>query len=199
VKQSNVLVLYYSRGGRTAALARHAARGVESAGAEARIRTVPPVAPATTTTIPPVPGDGPPYATIDDLIEADGLLLGSPTRFGNMAAPLKHFLDSTSELWLSGRLVDKPAGVFTSTSSAHGGQESTLLSMQLPLLHHGMVIVGVPYTEAALFETRTGGSPYGASHVATAWNTTLSDDEATVAKALGARVARLAQALASRR
>lgn len=199
MKQSNVLVLYYSRGGRTAALARHAARGVESAGAEARIRTVPPVAPATTTTIPPVPGDGPPYATIDDLIEADGLLLGSPTRFGNMAAPLKHFLDSTSELWLSGRLVDKPAGVFTSTSSAHGGQESTLLSMQLPLLHHGMVIVGVPYTEAALFETRTGGSPYGASHVATAWNTTLSDDEATVAKALGARVARLAQALASRR
>jgi len=199
VKQAIVLILYYSRGGRTAALARHAARGVESAGAEARIRTVPPVAPATTTTIPPVPGDGPPYATIDDLVEADGLLLGSPTRFGNMAAPLKHFLDSTSELWLSGRLVDKPAGVFTSTSSAHGGQESTLLSMQLPLLHHGMVIVGVPYTEAALFETRTGGSPYGASHVATAWNTTLSDDEATVAKALGARVARLAQALVSRR
>jgi NAD(P)H dehydrogenase (quinone) len=191
--------LYYSRGGRTAALARHAARGVESAGAQARLRTVPPVAPATTATIPPVPGDGPPYASIDDLVEADGLLLGSPTRFGNMAAPLKHFLDSTSELWLSGRLVDKPAGVFTSTSSAHGGQESTLLSMQLPLLHHGMVIVGVPYTEAALFETRTGGSPYGASHVATAWNTTLSDDEATVAKALGARVARLAQALATRR
>ena len=199
MKQTIVLILYYSRGGRTAALARHAARGVESAGAEARLRTVPPVAPATTATLPPVPGDGPPYATIDDLVEADGLLLGSPTRFGNMAAPLKHFLDSTSELWLSGRLVDKPAGVFTSTSSAHGGQESTLLSMQLPLLHHGMVIVGVPYTEAALFETRTGGSPYGASHVATAWNTTLSDDEATVAKALGARVARLAQALAARR
>jgi NAD(P)H dehydrogenase (quinone) len=199
VKQSVVLVLYYSRGGRTAALARHVARGVESAGAEARLRTVPPVAPATSATIPPVPDDGPPYATIDDLVEADGLLLGSPTRFGNMAAPLKHFLDSTSELWLSGRLVDKPAGVFTSTSSAHGGQESTLLSMQLPLLHHGMVIVGVPYTEAALFETRTGGSPYGASHVATAWNTSLSEDEVTVAKALGARVARLAQALATRR
>lgn len=194
-----VLILYYSRGGRTAALARHAARGVESAGAEARLRTVPPVAAATTATIPPVPDDGPPYATIGDLVEADGLLLGSPTRFGNMAAPLKHFLDSTSELWLAGRLVDKPAGVFTSTSSAHGGQESTLLSMQLPLLHHGMVIVGVPYTEAALFETRTGGSPYGASHVAAAWNTTLSDDEATVAKALGARVARFAQALAATR
>ena len=199
MKQPVVLILYYSRGGRTAALARHAARGVESAGAEARLRTVPPVAPATTVTLPPVPGEGPPYATIQDLVEADGLLLGSPTRFGNMAAPLKHFLDSTSELWLSGRLVDKPAGVFTSTSSAHGGQESTLLSMQLPLLHHGMLIVGVPYTETALFETRTGGSPYGASHLATAWNTTVSDDEATVAKALGARVARLAQALAARR
>jgi NAD(P)H dehydrogenase (quinone) len=199
VRQAIVLILYYSRGGRTAALARQAARGVESAGAEARLRTVPPVAAATATPLPPVPGDGPPYATIDDLVEADGLLLGSPTRFGNMAAPLKHFLDSTSELWLSGRLVDKPAGVFTSTSSAHGGQESTLLSMQLPLLHHGMVIVGVPFTEAALFETRTGGSPYGASHVATSWNTSLSDDEAVVAKALGARVARLAQALAARR
>jgi NAD(P)H dehydrogenase (quinone) len=153
---------------------------------------------ATATPLPAVPGDGPPYATIDDLLEADGLLLGSPTRFGNMAAPLKHFLDSTSELWLSGALVDKPAGVFTSTSSAHGGQESTLLSMQLPLLHHGMVIVGVPFTETALFETRTGGSPYGASHVATSWNTSLSDDEAVVAKALGARVARLAQALVAR-
>jgi NAD(P)H dehydrogenase (quinone) len=199
MRQALVLILYYSRGGRTAALARQAARGVESAGAVARLRTVPPVAAATATALPPVPDDGPPYAEIDDLLAADGLLLGSPTRFGNMAAPLKHFLDSTSELWLSGRLVDKPAGVFTSTSSAHGGQESTLLSMQLPLLHHGMVIVGVPYTEAALFETRTGGSPYGASHVATAWNTTLSDDEAAVAKALGARVARLAQTLAERR
>lgn len=199
MKQAIVLVLYYSRGGRTAALALQAARGVESAGAEARLRTVPPVTAATTTPLPPVPGDGPPYAEIDDLLAADGLLLGSPTRFGNMAAPLKHFLDSTSELWLSGRLVDKPAGVFTSTSSAHGGQESTLLSMQLPLLHHGMVIVGVPYTEAALFETRTGGSPYGASHVAAAWNTTLSDDETAVARALGARVARLAQVLAARR
>jgi len=198
MKQALILILYYSRSGRTAALARQAARGVESAGAVARLRTVPPVAAATTPVVPAVPDDGPPYVEIDDLLAADGLLLGSPTRFGNMAAPLKHFLDSTSELWLSGSLVDKPAGVFTSTSSAHGGQESTLLSMQLPLLHHGMVIVGVPYTEAALFATRTGGSPYGASHVATTWNTTLSPDEATVARALGARVARLAQALAAR-
>ena len=190
-----MLVLYYSRGGRTAALARQAARGIESAGGIARLRTVPPVAPTTTSAEPPVPLDGPPYAEIEDLVEADGLLLGSPTRFGNMAAPLKHFLDSTSELWLAGRLVDKPAGVFTATSSAHGGQESTLLSMLLPLLHHGMLIVGVPYTETALFDTKTGGSPYGASHLATPWNTTLSKDETTIARALGARVARLAALL----
>jgi len=189
---STILVLYYSRGGRTAALARHAARGVESAGATARIRTVPPVAATTTASDPPVPADGPPYAELADLVEADGLLLGSPTRFGNMAAPLKHFLDSTSELWLAGTLADRPAGVFTATSSAHGGQESTLLSMTLPLLHHGMLIVGVPYTEAALFDTRTGGSPYGATHLATPWNTALSKDEIAVASALGARVARIA-------
>jgi NAD(P)H dehydrogenase (quinone) len=194
-----VLVLYYSRGGRTAALARQAARGVESAGAIARVRTVPPVAATTTTAEPPVPGDGPPYAELADLAETDGLLLGSPTRFGNMAAPLKYFLDSTSELWLAGTLADKPAGVFTATSSAHGGQESTLLSMMLPLLHHGMLVVGVPYTETALFETRTGGSPYGASHLATGWNTSLSKDESDIAKALGARVARLAIQLAARR
>jgi len=199
VKQAQILVLYYSRGGRTAALARHAARGVESAGAVARLRTVPPVAATTTATLPPVPGEGPPYAELADLVETDGLLLGSPTRFGNMAAPLKHFLDSTSELWLKGTLVDKPAGVFTSSSSPHGGQESTLLSMQLPLLHHGMIIVGVPYTEAALFDSRTGGSPYGASHPAAPWNATLSTDEIEVAKALGARVARLAQSLAAAR
>ena len=192
---STILVLYYSRGGRTAALARHAARGVESAGAIARIRTVPPVSPTTTASDPPVPTDGPPYAELADLVEADGLLLGSPTRFGNMAAPLKHFLDSTSELWLAGTLADRPAGVFTATSSAHGGQESTLLSMTLPLLHHGMLIVGVPYTEAALFDTRTGGSPYGATHLATAWNTALSKDEIAVAHALGARVARIAMRL----
>jgi len=199
MKTPLILILYYSRGGRTAALARQAARGVESAGGIARLRTVPPVTATTTAVAPPVPPDGPPYAELGDLVEADGLLLGSPTRFGNMAAPLKHFLDSTSELWLSGRLVDKPAGVFTATSSPHGGQESTLLSMQLPLLHHGMLIVGVPYTETALFETRTGGSPYGASHLATPWNTALSQDENDVAKALGARVARIAQALAAAR
>ena len=196
---STILVLYYSRGGRTAALARHAARGVESAGAVARIRTVPPVATTTTASDPPVPNDGPPYAELADLVEADGLLLGSPTRFGNMAAPLKHFLDSTSELWLAGTLADRPAGVFTATSSAHGGQESTLLSMTLPLLHHGMLIVGVPYTEAALFDTRTGGSPYGATHLATAWNTALSKDEIAVAHALGARVARIAMRLRAAR
>jgi NAD(P)H dehydrogenase (quinone) len=199
VKQATVLVLYYSRGGRTAALARQAARGVESAGAVALLRTVPPVVAATTGDLPPVPADGPPYVELAELAEADGLLLGSPTRFGNMAAPLKHFLDSTSELWLSGRLKDKPAGVFTSSTSAHGGQESTLLSMQLPLLHHGMLIVGVPYTETALFDTRTGGSPYGATHLAAAWNTSLSAEESTVARVLGARVARIAQALADLR
>jgi NAD(P)H dehydrogenase (quinone) len=199
VTQPSILILYYSRGGRTAALARQAARGVESAGGFARLRTVPPVAPTTATATPPVPEDGAPYVEIEDLVTADGLLLGSPTRFGNMAAPLKHFLDSTSELWLKGTLVDKPAGVFTSTSSAHGGQESTLLSMQLPLLHHGMVVVGVPYTEASLFETRTGGSPYGATHLATAWNTALSKDENDVARFLGARVTRIARALAAAR
>jgi NAD(P)H dehydrogenase (quinone) len=196
---STILVLYYSRGGRTAALARQAARGVESAGAIARIRTVPPVTATTTASDPPIPQDGPPYAELSDLVEADGLLLGSPTRFGNMAAPLKHFLDSTSELWLAGTLADRPAGVFTTTSSAHGGQESTLLSMTLPLLHHGMLIVGVPYTETALFETRTGGSPYGATHLATSWNAALSKDEIAVAHALGARVARIAMRLRAAR
>jgi len=196
---TTVLVLYYSRGGRTASLARQAARGVESAGAIARVRTVPPVSATSETVDPPIPADGPPYVQLADLTETDGLLLGSPTRFGNMAAALKYFLDSTSELWLSGSLVDKPAGVFTATSSAHGGQESTLLSMMLPLLHHGMLVVGVPYTESALFETRTGGSPYGASHLATSWNTALSKHETEIAKALGARVARLASALKAER
>ncbi len=196
MKEPLILILYYSRSGRTAALARQAARGVEGAGGVARLRTVPPVTATTLAPTPAVPDEGPPYAELADLVAADGLLLGSPTRFGNMAAPLKHFLDSTSELWLAGRLVDKPAGVFTASSSPHGGQESTLLSMQLPLLHHGMLVVGVPYTEPALFETRTGGSPYGATHLGTAWNTTLSKDESEVARALGARVARLARALA---
>ena len=189
---ATVLVLYYSRGGRTAALARAAARGVEGAGAVAQLRTVPPVSPTTAAVDPAIPAEGPPYAELADLEAADGLLLGSPTRFGTMAAPLKHFLDSTSELWLAGKLANKPAGVLTSSSSAHGGQETTLLGMLLPLLHHGMLIVGVPYTETALFDTRTGGTPYGASHVAASWNPTLSKDETQIAKALGARVGRLA-------
>ena len=197
---AEILVLFYSRKGSTAELARQVARGVESVpGARARLRTVPQVSAVIERPEPPVPSEGPPYATHDDLRQCDGLVLGSPTRFGNMAAPLKHFLDSTSELWLSGQLKDKPAGVFTSSSSAHGGQESTLLSMHLPLLHHGMLIVGVPYTEPALFETRTGGSPYGATHLATPWNTALSAEESTVARVLGARVARIAQALAQLR
>jgi NAD(P)H dehydrogenase (quinone) len=193
---ATVLVLYYSRGARTAALAGHAARGVESAGAVARVRTVPPVSATTQTAEPPVPSDGPPYVELADLRECSGLLLGSPTRFGNMAAPLKHFLDSTSELWLAGALATKPAGVFTSSSTAHGGQETTLLSMMLPLLHHGMLIVGVPYTELALFDTRTGGSPYGASHVAADWNPALTKQEIEIARVLGARVARIAAKLA---
>jgi NAD(P)H dehydrogenase (quinone) len=194
---TTVLVLYYSRGGRTASLARQAARGVESAGAIARVRTVPAVSARCEAVDAEIPAEGPPYAGLADLSECDGLLLGSPTRFGNMAAPLKYFLDQTSELWLSGRLVDKPAGVFTSTSSAHGGQESTLLSMLLPLMHHGMLLVGIPYTEPALFDTRTGGSPYGASHVAASWNTALSKEETELAKVLGKRVAKLALQLKS--
>ena len=198
----DILVLYYSVGGSVKRMAELVASGIERVpGAAARVRTVPRVsAGLMDVTLPSsAPDSGPPYAELRDLEECAGLALGSPTRFGNMAAPLKHFLDSTSELWLSGALVDKPAGVFTSSSSPHGGQESTLLSMQLPLLHHGMIIVGVPYTETALFDTRTGGSPYGASHLATPWNTALSADEIEVAKALGARVARLAQSLAAAR
>jgi NAD(P)H dehydrogenase (quinone) len=148
-------------------------------------------------TAPAVPDDGPPYATLDDLQECDGLIIGSPTRFGNMAAPLKHYLDGTSAHWLSGALAGKPAALFTSTSTLHGGQETTLLSMALPLLHHGMLIVGVPYTEPVLSTTTTGGSPYGASHVT--WNRKddrLSDDDKTLARALGARVASIAVKLA---
>jgi NAD(P)H dehydrogenase (quinone) len=195
---TDILVLYYSRHGATAELARQAARGVDAvAGARARLRTVPAVSPNTEASEPPVPPDGPPYATHDDLRECDGLLLGSPTRFGNMAAPLKHFLDGTSALWLNGGLDRKPAGVFTSTRSMHGGQESTLLSMMLPLLHHGMYIVGLPFTAASLNRTRTGGTPYGASHLAgaaTADGPRLSDDERELAQLLGRRVAELAVA-----
>jgi len=192
---ANVLIIYYSRKGSTAELARQAARGVESAGAQAQLRTVPPVSAIVEATAAPVPQTGPPYAQLDDLRACDGLLIGSPTRFGNMAAALKYFLDSTSSLWLSGELADKPAGVFTSSSSAHGGQETTLLTMVMPLIHHGMLWVGVPYTESALFETRTGGSPYGASHVAHQAQDDLSEHEEHIARALGQRVARLALAL----
>jgi NAD(P)H dehydrogenase (quinone) len=191
---TDVLVLYYSRHGATAELAHQVARGVESvAGATARLRTVPPVSPTSEATSPPVPDEGPPYATLDELRNCDGLVLGSPTRFGNMAAPLKHFLDGTGSLWLAGDLDRKPAGVFTSTGSLHGGQESTLLSMMLPLLHHGMYLVGLPFTADALNRTRTGGTPYGASHLAAGSGPVrLSDDERELARLLGRRVAELA-------
>jgi NAD(P)H dehydrogenase (quinone) len=191
---TEILVLYYSRQGSTAVLARQVCRGVESiAGVRARLRTVPPVANTTERLDPAVPEEGPPYATQQDLVECAGLILGSPTRFGTMAAPLKFFLDGTGALWLSGALVDKPAAVFTSTQTLHGGQESTLLSMMIPLLHHGMVLVGLPYTEQGLTETRGGGTPYGASHVAnTSGAGKLSETESDLARALGARVAALA-------
>jgi NAD(P)H dehydrogenase (quinone) len=198
---AEILVLFYSRKGSTAELARQICRGIESVpSAQARLRTVPPVATVVDAPQPPVPNDGPPYATPQDLVECDGLVLGSPTRFGNMAAPLKHFIDGTSALWLSGAMCGKPAAVFTSTQTMHGGQESTLLTMMLPLLHHGMYIVGLPYTEAALSRTAGGGSPYGASHVAGGEpRPQLSDDERTLAQLLGKRVAELAVRLAASR
>ena len=189
---TGILVLYYSLKGRTAELARFAARGVEAAGAEAIVRTVPPVSATTEAVDAPIPDAGPPFATLDDLAGCDGLLLGSPTRFGNMAAALKYFLDSTSGLWLNGALADKPFGLFTSTGSMHGGQETTLLTMALPLIHHGMLWTGIPYSEPQVTATRTGGGPYGASHVDVDWNRTLSGDEQALAAALGRRVARLA-------
>ncbi|WHZ20535.1 MAG: Flavoprotein WrbA [Rhodanobacteraceae bacterium] len=194
-----ILVLYYSRNGSVAQLARLIARGVEEvAGVRARIRQVPPVAAVTQTAQPPVPDDGAPYVELRDLRECAGLILGSPTRFGNMAAPLKHFLDSTGAEWISGALSGKPGAVFTSTGTMHGGQESTLLSMMLPLLHHGMLIVGIPFTEAALNSTTTGGTPYGASHVAGVnRDRPISDDERTLARALGRRVADVAKRLAA--
>jgi len=192
-----ILVLYYSRGGATADMARRVARGVEEGGLEARLRTVPEVSANHEATAPTVPGDGPPYAELDDLKQCAGLALGSPTRFGNMAAPMKYFLDGTSGLWLGGALMGKPAGVFTSTSSLHGGQESTLLSMMLPLLHHGMIISGLPYSEPELLSTRSGGTPYGPSHLAGQdSNLPLSDEEKALCKALGRRLAHLAHRLA---
>ncbi len=196
---AEILVLYYSRGGATAELARQACRGIESVpGAAAKLRTVPPVSAESERPAKPVPESGPPYATLEDLRAADGLLLGSPTRFGNMAAPLKYFLDGTGSLWLSGALAGKPAGVFTSTQTMHGGQETTLLTMMLPLLHHGMYLVGLPYTEAALQATASGGTPYGASHVAGLQDAPqLGAEERELAQALGKRVAALAVRLSA--
>src|SRR6186713_674864 len=197
---AEVLILYYSATGAVRALAQSVARGVDSVeGMRARVRTVPKVAPVVEAAAAQVPDSGSPYVEARDLEECVGLALGSPTRFGNMAAPLKYFIDGLGAEWNRGTLAGKPAAVFSSSASMHGGQETTLLSMMLPLLHHGMVIVGVPYTEPALFETRTGGSPYGATHLAAPWNTALSAEEATVARVLGARVARIAQALSELR
>ncbi|WP_456417977.1 NAD(P)H:quinone oxidoreductase [Thiolapillus sp.] len=192
-----ILILYYSRQGATAEMARLLARGVEEGGMEAMLRTVPEVSAACEATAPPVPQAGPPYVRLDELKNCAGLALGSPTRFGNMAAAMKHFLDGSSSLWLSGALIGKPAGVFTSTSSLHGGQESTLLSMMLPLLHHGMIISGLPYSETELLTTTTGGTPYGASHLAgNDSKLPLSDEEKALCKAQGKRLAQLAARLA---
>jgi NAD(P)H dehydrogenase (quinone) len=193
ITNKQVLILFYSRHGSTEKMAQLIARGVEKiAGVEAVLRTVPEVSTTCEQTTDTIPKAGAPYVTLEDLKICDALALGSPTRFGNMAAPLKYFLDQTTELWFSSSLTDKPAGVFTSTSSMHGGQESTLLSMMIPLLHHGMIITGIPYREADLLTTTTGGTPYGPSHVAGADNShTISDDEKTLCIAFGQRLARL--------
>jgi len=196
---AEILVLYYSRTGGTAEMARQVARGIEEVkGITARLRTVPPVSTVCETVADNIPAAGPPYASLDDLRECAGLAIGSPTRFGNMAAPLKYFLDSTGGLWLAGALSVKPAAVFTSASTLHGGHESTLLTMMVPLLHHGMVLVGLPFTEAALSETRSGGTPYGPSH----WSgqesrTTLDTQEKHLCQALGRRLAEVALRLGS--
>lgn len=193
----HVLILYYSRHGATAAMANLIARGVEEMpGIEARLRTVPAVSTVCEATEDSIPASGAPFADLDDLRHAAGLALGSPTRFGNMAAPLKYFLDGTSALWLSGALIGKPAAVFTSTSSLHGGQESTLLSMMLPLLHHGMLLMGLPYSETDLLRTTSGGTPYGPSHLAGGDSQLpLSEEERRLCQALGRRLARAALAL----
>ncbi len=188
-----ILVLYYSRHGATLEMAKHIARGIAQAGnIEARLRTVPAISPVTEATEASVPSEGAIYCSESDLKHCAGLILGSPTRFGNMAAPLKYFLDGTSNAWLNGDLIDKPAAVFTSTSTLHGGQESTLLSMMLPLIHHGMLITGIPFSEATLSTTKTGGSPYGATHLAAGDNPQeLSTDEITLCQALGKCVAKI--------
>ncbi|HET7371482.1 MAG TPA: NAD(P)H:quinone oxidoreductase [Gammaproteobacteria bacterium] len=192
-----ILVLYYSRYGATAAMAERICRGIEEVpDVQARLRTVPPVSAVSEAVEDSIPETGPVYATHADLVECAGLVMGSPTRFGNMAAPLKYFLDGTSSLWLNGTLAGKPAGVFTSTSTLHGGQETTLLSMMLPLLHHGMLITGLPYTEKALNTTRTGGTPYGPSHLAgTDSRLAVTGEEAELCRALGRRVAEAANRL----
>jgi NAD(P)H dehydrogenase (quinone) len=192
-----ILVLYYSRHGATKALAQYIARGVESVeGMEAKIRTVPPISTTCEAVEKSIPDEGALYVSLDDLTHCRGLAMGSPTRFGNMAAPLKYFLDGTTPLWLSGSLVDKPACVFSSSSSLHGGQETTLTSMMLPLLHHGMLMIGIPYTESALNTTQSGGTPYGVTHVAGLNNDKpLTEDEIILAKNLGHRLARISKSL----
>lgn len=194
-----ILVLYYSKTGSVAALAQQIARGIAQVdGIEARLRTVPPVSTTCEALDAVVPDAGAPYVSLDDLKGCAGLALGSPTRFGNMAAPVKYFLDGTSALWLSGDLVGKPATVFSSTASMHGGQETTLMSMMLPLMHHGMLLMGIPYTEEALSTTKHGGTPYGATHVAgVSGGEALNADEMQLAKAQGMRLARCALQLAS--
>ncbi|MDZ7735385.1 MAG: NAD(P)H:quinone oxidoreductase [Gammaproteobacteria bacterium] len=191
---TEILVLYYSRFGNTARMAREVAHGIESVhGASARIRTVPPVSTVCEATENAIPEEGPPYASHDDLGECAGLALGSPTRFGNMAAALKYYLDGTGDHWASGTLIGKPAAVFTSTASLHGGQETTLISMALPLLHHGMLYLGLPYSEPELTSTTSGGTPYGASHTAgTDAQTALTETEKQLCKALGRRLAEIA-------
>ena len=192
-----VLVLYYSRGGTTAELAKHIARGAQTQGdLDVLVRTLPPVSTAIDATQPTVPDEGAVYCTKEELAGCSGLVLGSPTRFGNMAAPVKYFLDTTADLWARGALEDKPAGVFCSTNSMHGGQETTLLSMMLPLLHHGMVMVGLPYSNPVLATTTRGGTPYGASHVS-GGASDLNADERNLAQALGKRVATIAGKLAT--
>jgi NAD(P)H dehydrogenase (quinone) len=200
-KNGEILIVYYSPGGTTAEMANVIARGVEEIdGVEARIRTVPAVSPVTEASEKPVPDNGPPYASLDDLEQCSGLILGCPTHFGNMPAAMKHFIDSTSPLWMTGKLAGKPAAVFSASTSLHGGQESTLLTMLLPLLHHGMLIVGIPYTETELLNTKTGGTPYGASRLTSSVEATpLSKEERALCLSLGRRVSAIADKLSTKK